>query len=389
MNSIFIDIELGASGDMLVGSLLDLGLDISMLKNELRKLGLSHWNISPVINTRYNIKGTSANITCEDDISERNLKTILDIINTSALLPKIKNNIAGIFSRLAEAEAAVHNTGIENVHFHEIGAIDSIIDISAFCIGIELLSIEKCYYNEFCFGSGSTKSRHGELSVPAPAVAELTKGCRTRLTGREGELITPTAAAILVTLAQQVRYPFEFTTVKTGTGFGTRNYPFASYTRSFLIETEGNEPERAYQIECNIDDMNPQIYPYIMEILLEQGALDVYITPVGMKKGRPGTLITVIAKDEIVSRVKEILYRETSTIGVRIFPLIKEKLRRSFETMNIYGSDVRIKTGFYNNEPVNIMPEYEDCLKIAKQERIPIKNIFAAILEKISKKEKL
>lgn len=377
---LLVDIQFGASGDMLLGSLLDLGLDPAALRTELVKLGIPGWSISPEKVVKHHMHGTAAGVACDERGIERHLREILSIVDRSSLEERDKKAMGGVFDRLARAEAAVHGCKPEEVHFHEVGALDSIIDIAGFCLGLRLIGIEGLYFNEFSFGTGSVNSSHGELPVPVPAVLELARGYRVRYTGRPGELTTPTAAAILTALGLQLQTPVSYTLVNTGIGFGTRDYGFPSYTRSSLVETEDNSFEEVYQLECDIDDMNPQFYPHLTGRLLDQGALDVYTTPAGMKKGRPGNLLTVIMPRERADMVKETVYRETTTLGVRLFPVIREKLARRIETVNLHGFEVRVKTGYYRDTAVNIQPEFEDCRKLADKTGKPLKEVFREVL---------
>lgn len=380
--SLFFDIQFGASGDMLLGALFDIGLDKSELINQLNSLGLSNWEINPRKITKYNFYGTLANVSCKDDAHSRNLNEIEKIIHTSKVNETIKNNIINIFKKIANAEAKVHGKEIYEIHFHEIGAIDSIIDISSFCIAIHILQIKEIYYNEFPFGTGTVKSSHGEISVPVPAVVELIKNFKSKSADNPGELITPTAAAILTTLGKQMT-PLNFTILKSGIGFGTRDYPFPSYTRSFLIENNyQSQSEEIQQLECNIDDMNPQLYPTIIELLLNAGALDAYTTSISMKKGRMGTLLTVIANKENLSNLKKIIYNNTTTLGLRIFNINREKLSREYENVTVFDNQIRIKIGYLNNEVVNIQPEFEDCKNAAEKLNVPIKEILAEAIYK-------
>ncbi len=384
--SVIFDIRLGASGDMLLGSLIDLGLDVNALRRELEKLGLDGWDMSPVREVKYGICGTSARISCTEGPVHRTLSDITGIIEKSPLPESIRNKSIAVFTRLAKAEAGVHGLSADKVHFHEVGAVDSIIDITGFCAALDLLGVEKFYFNEFCFGSGTVQSQHGELPLPAPAVVQLTRNYTAVWSGRDGEQTTPTAAAILTALGKQMRAPMSFTLLQSGTGFGTRSYTYPSYTRAMLAETEPRAESDIVLLECNVDDMNPQIYPHVIELLFQRGALDAYLTPVIMKKGRPGTLITVIAPNESLDRIKDLIYRETTTLGTRVSPVVREKLERGFSTVRVFDEEVRIKTGYLNGEPVNIQPEYEDCKRISELKNIPLKEIINEAARKSGKK---
>ncbi len=377
--NIIFDIQFGASGDMLLGSLLDLGLDKDKLLTELAKLNLKNWSIAPEKTVKNHIRGTAANVKCKEDKHSRKLDDVNSIIQKSGLSDKIKKKILDVFQKLAIAESSVHGKDIDTIHFHEVGAIDAIIDISAFCISLDILEIDKFFFNDFCFGTGSVKSAHGELPVPVPAVVELTKNFKSKITDKVGENITPTAAAILTSLGKQIDEPTSFTLINNGYGFGARDCSSPNYTRAFLIKIE-NKHEEVQQLECNIDDMNPQVYPYIIEKLLQAGALDVYISQISMKKGRPGILLTVIAQKQKISTLKKEIYRNTTTLGLRTINVIREKLNRKFETVRLYDHDIKIKLGYLDDEIVNIQPEFEDCKKVSRKTDIPLKEIMAKTL---------
>jgi uncharacterized protein (TIGR00299 family) protein len=339
--------------------------------------------MTPEETTRHNIRGMTAGIHCSDEGTSRNLSDIIKIIHQSTLSNSIRDNVCAVFTRLAKAEAHVHGEHIEDVHFHEVGAMDSIIDISAFCIAIDMLKADQIHFSEFCFGTGTINSRHGEIPVPVPAVVELTKGFSCRHTRKRGELVTPTAAALLTTLGTQVGAASPAgTIIATGVGFGTRHYPFPSYTRAFFSETDDRITEQLVLLECNIDDMNPQVAPYLIDILLGNGALDVTATPAIMKKGRPGIVFSVLADDKNCTVLKEIIYRESTTLGIRIQRVEREKLHRRYHRVTVEGQKITIKTGILNGETVNIQPEYEDCRKAAEVTGKSLQNIMQEALKK-------
>jgi uncharacterized protein (TIGR00299 family) protein len=373
---ILFDVQFGSSGDMLLGSLLDAGMDYKLLSEELRKLNLDGWSISPAKTVRYSMSGTFASVSCVDHHHHRNLDDITAIINKSTLADSVRRNIISVFTRLALAESSVHGTTIDRVHFHEVGAIDSIVDISAFCISMDIIGAELIYFGDICLGTGSIMTHHGEIPNPAPAVLELTRGFRVRMTGRQGELITPTAAAILTALGKQTDVnELYLKPEKTGVGFGSREYPFPSYTRA-IIAGSAEEEGAVIQLECNIDDMNPQIYPHVISMLIREGALDAYIVPIIMKKGRPGLLLVTIAGIENIDRLREIIYRETTTIGLRVITLKREKIDRFYEKVSVLGCDINIKIGKYNGRTVNVQPEFEDCRAASEKTGVPIKEML-------------
>ncbi|TAL39475.1 MAG: nickel pincer cofactor biosynthesis protein LarC [Spirochaetes bacterium] len=376
MKAVIFDIQLGASGDMLLAALLDLGLDPDALRTRLQGLGLSGWELRPDRIIKHHIRGMRAGVSAREETRERHLSDIRAIMEAANLERGEKDDIMKVFTTLARAEAAVHGSEIEHVHFHEVGALDSIVDIAAFCLGVRMLGIGTILFTDFCFGSGTVVTRHGEMPEPVPAVLELSRGFRIRITPRTGEMITPTAAAILVALGAQIQGTAGYVTLGSGVGFGTRDYGVPSYTRAILVEA-GEPAQSLLQIEFTIDDMNPQIYPHLIARAIELGARDAYIAPVIMKKGRPGTLVTVLAPEGLRGRLGEMIFRETTTLGIRSFPVDREILERKFESVTIAGREIRIKTGYYRGELVNVQPEYEDCQACARESGIALKEIMA------------
>lgn len=267
MKTLYCDIQLGASGDMLIGALLDACLPVDVLQQQLASLPFTGFAIAPVKQKRYGITGTQAGITAVEDTHHRDFTAIKKIIATTSCSDTVKNNATAIFETLATAESEVHGIAKDEVHFHEVGAVDSIIDILAFCIAIEYLNVDAIYYNNFAFGSGTITTQHGVIPLPAPATVRLTHNKQVTFTLNNGELTTPTAAAILVTLGTQ-QPSFSGCIAATGIGFGTRDYGFPGYTRIILLN-EIHEEESSYKhellnvIECNIDDMNPELVPFV------------------------------------------------------------------------------------------------------------------------------
>lgn len=377
MTAALFDIQFGVSGDMLLGSLIDAGCDAGSLAAALGTLGLDGWTMAPEKTTRHAITGTAARISARDDHAHRTLGDIERILTRSGLSESSKERARRVFARLAEAEGRIHGIPASDVHFHEVGALDSIIDICAFCVALELMDIDTVHFGDFAFGTGTIQTRHGEIPVPVPAVVDLCNGFRGLMTGRSGELTTPTGAALLTVLGTQRSLPFAGTVARQGYGFGTRDYPFPSYTRVILMSEPAPPIETIVQMECSIDDMNPQLYPYVLERLFAVGALDAYLAPIHMKKGRPGMLLTVIAREDATERLREIVYRETTTLGIRYARTAREKIEREFATVTVKGCAIRIKIGKHNGEVLNIQPEYEDCKNAAEKIGIALKTVQA------------
>ncbi len=379
-DTLYFDIQLGASGDMLIASLIDAGLDYSALIGELEKTGIDGWSIEPAKVQKFGISGSAVRVNCRDEQHERTLADIETVIDSSALSSPVKKRSREVFARLAQAEAIVHGTTPDRVHFHEVGALDSIIDIIAFNIALDLLGIQDIHFSEFRFGSGTVRSRHGEIPVPVPAVVELARGFAFRMTSHQGELITPTAAAILTTLATQLLTPDRSLLLsQVGIGFGTREHQHPSYTRAFLCSRTHMQSEPVFLLESNLDDINPQLLPYVIERVLALGALDATVTQVLMKKGRPGYILSVLAEESKAGGIESAVFMETTTLGIRRHQVTRTKLDRETVKVKYCGLEVRIKIGRLGGKIVNIQPEYEDCLEAARRTGVPLKRIMEEV----------
>ncbi len=374
---IYFDPFSGASGDMIIGALLDAGLDFNVFKNELAKLNLPGYEIFAEKKVSKGITGTKFSVKTINDVSHRSLSNILAIIDNSGLKNSVKENSKKIFRRLGESEAKIHNISIEEIHFHEVGAIDSIVDIVGAAIGLDLLGITNVYVNRFHLGKGTVKTAHGLLPVPAPATLDLLKGFPVFSTGIANELVTPTGAAVLTTLAEEVDGCPDMKIHSSGYGAGSRELPIANLLRVIIGETESSQSDLVQLIETNIDDMNPEFYEYVMESLFENGAKDVYFTPIIMKKNRPGIILSVLSDPLQVDKLVDIIFLETTTLGVRISEIKKRRIlnRESLEINTEWGK-VRVKIRTIDESSKLFSPEYEDCRKIAKEHKIPLQRVY-------------
>lgn len=395
MKIAYFDCFSGASGDMILGSLLDAGLSLDILKQEIAKLGLSHYEISMEKVVKKGIGGTQAMIDINQDHHHhhhRHLSHIKDIINNSELSDIVKEKSTAIFQRLAQAEAKVHQSDVEHVHFHEVGAMDAIIDVVGAVIGFNALGIEKIYCSPLHVGSGTIECAHGVLPVPAPATAELVKGRPVYSTGVEGELLTPTGAAILTTLSSEFGSMPSMSVKSIGYGAGTSEPAIPNLLRVVIgdsreqDETMDYETEQAAVIETNIDDMTPQIYDYLIAKMLEMGAMDVFLTCVQMKKNRPGTLLTLVCSPDKVGIFSDFLLRETTTIGLRWRLENRIKAHRRIETLETMYGPVKIKKAESREEIINISPEYDDCKQISLEKNIPLKTVIEKVKSDIQNK---
>lgn len=381
----------GISGDMNLGAMIDLGVEKTLLINELNKLNLKGWEIDIIKDQRHGITGTKVTVRqTRHEHAHRHLADIEKIINDSALDNSTKELSKKIFMKIAVAEASVHNISIDHVHFHEVGAIDSIIDVVGAAICYNALKIDCVHVGEVELGGGFVLCDHGKLPVPAPATAEIIKGLPVKKGGVNFEATTPTGAAILAALGTDFSAGLPIKIEKTAYGVGQKdNHDVPNLLRVFLGETITNREtgHNAIQMECNIDDMNPEFFEYIYERLFAAGASDVFISNIIMKKGRPGSVLHIICESESADSLKEIIFRESTSLGIRTFPFRKDTLVRKFETIDtIYGA-VRIKRSYFHDNEVSCKPEYEDCKKIASEKGVPLKEVYNNIIGEMGKKK--
>lgn len=380
MKIAYFDCFSGISGDMIIGALIGLGLDIKFLEKELKKIKLDDYRIESKKTIKNGISATKFDVIAGKNLhKEKNLAEINKIIGNSELEKEIKNKIKGIFMKIAAAESKIHNKPIAKIHFHEIGAIDTIIDAAGAVIGFKKLGIEKIYCSKLNVGSGFAEFSHGKWPVPAPAAAEILKGVPIYHDNANAELVTPTGAAIITALCSNFGEMPLIKVDKIGYGAGAKDLERPNVLRVFLGEIDAQENGIINVIEANIDNMNPEIYPYVIERLMENGALDAYLTNIIMKKGRPAIKLTVLAKINDTEKLCKTIFGETTTIGVRIHKAEKKMLDREIRTINTRHGNVRVKISKLNNETKNIMPEYEDCAKIAKDKKIPLKEVYEEV----------
>ncbi|SPF50510.1 conserved hypothetical protein [Syntrophobacter sp. SbD1] len=391
MRIAYFDCFSGASGDMILGALMDAGLSVERLREELAKLHLSHYEVNVEKVIKKGIGGSQAVITLDDHHDDhhghhhhhhRNLHDIEEIIGTSSLDDAVKQKSLKIFRRLAEAEAKVHQTTIDLIHFHEVGAMDAIIDVVGGVSGLAALDIERVYCSPLHVGTGTVKCAHGILPVPAPATAELIKGKPFYSTGVAGELLTPTGAAILTTISSGFGPMPAMTMEQIGYGAGTSEPDIPNLLRIMIGEAgdelRGFEKEQIAVLETNIDDMNPQMYDYLIGKMLEMGALDVFLSAVQMKKNRPGTLVTVTCQPHLIERFADFLLRETTTIGLRWRVENRLKARRTIREVQTQYGPIKCKVAEINNGITNISPEYEDCKRVTLEKKISLKEVMDA-----------
>jgi uncharacterized protein (TIGR00299 family) protein len=374
----------GISGDMNLGAMIDLGVEVSYLKSELDKLNLHGWELIAEKDQRHGITGTK--VTVKQTVHEhahRHIADIEKIISESSLSDADKKLSMKIFMKIATAEALVHSIPVEKVHFHEVGAIDSIIDITGAAICFNALNVDIVLVSEVELGGGFVNCDHGKLPVPAPATAEIIKGIPVRSGGVDFEATTPTGAAILSVLVTGSSSGQPVRTDKTGYGVGHIDHPgvpnlLRVSLGEIIAKTESGH--EALLIESNIDDMNPEFYDYISERLFKAGASDVYCSQIIMKKGRPGVVLNVICEAGLEDVIKEIIFTESTTVGIRTFDFKKDTLAREFGKLSTVYGEVTVKRSFYNGKEVSVKPEYDECKRIASEKAIPVKEVYNNIM---------
>jgi pyridinium-3,5-bisthiocarboxylic acid mononucleotide nickel chelatase len=375
MKTLYFDCFAGASGDMILGAMIAAGVEPRALLSQLSLINVQGYSIDFQTVDRSGISAMYARVRTPHEHAHRHLSHILEIIDDSQLSAGVKDRAAKVFSRLAEAEARVHNEPVEQVHFHEVGALDAIIDVVGAAICFDLAGIERFICSPLHVGSGSVDMDHGRFPVPPPAVAELLKGAPVYSTDIKGELVTPTGAAIIATVCNEFGPLPRMELQSAGYGAGTRQYEkFPNVLRVLIGETElqaANE-ERLWMIETNVDDMSPQVFGHVMERALEMRALDCYFTPIQMKKDRPGVLLSILCRAEDKRTLTEMLFAETTTLGVRSYEVERRALDRQIVTVETQYGPIDVKVARLNGNVVNEMPEYEQCRAAARNSGVPL-----------------
>jgi pyridinium-3,5-bisthiocarboxylic acid mononucleotide nickel chelatase len=379
----YFDCPTGFSGNMILASLLDAGLKIETLKHELKKLKMSGYQLkmTKVIKKGMAAKYLDVIVTSHE---HRTIHDIYKLIDKSRLSSKIKSTSKRIFERLYAAEVKVHGGG---AHLHEVSGTDAIVDIVGSVIAFDKMGIAEIYCSPVPFGHGRIEHSHGYLPNPAPATSQLLKGATIYRKDIKGELVTPTGAAIMTTLAKSFDDMPRLKIDKMGLGAGFFDLTEANILRIFIGETASNfEQDLVVAIETNIDNMNPELYSHVINRLMHSGALDAYITNISMKKGRPGVLLTVLSPVDDKNRLIDRIFDETTTLGVRTYLIRREKLTRTIDKVRTKYGIVRVKTGKTGDTIKNIAPEYEDCARLSLKNRVPLKSVYDAAIAALSLK---
>lgn len=376
----YFDCPNGASGDMILGALVDAGAPFDALTRELAGLGLEGYRLERDEVMKAGFRATKVDVHVHEGghhHPERTLAAILGLLEGGRLAPPVKERAARIFRRLAEAEARVHGTTVERVHFHDVGAVDAIVDVTGACIGLHLLGIEAVHVGALPVGGGFVQGPHGRIPVPGPATAELLKGFPTLDTGVRRELVTPTGAAILTTLASGAGAMPAMHVRAVGYGAGTMDLDTPNVLRLFVGETAVAAPtETILQVETTVDDMSPQLYEPLLERLLEAGALDVFLTPVIMKRSRPGVMLTALCEPARVADLSRVLFEESSTIGVRWTAYQRERLEREIVRLTTAYGPVGFKVSRLEGRVITVTPEFEEVRRIARDKGLAVREVL-------------
>jgi len=388
---LYLDCSSGISGDMFLGALIDCGVKIDYLTFQLRKVKINGYNLKAHKVIRNGIVGTKFDVICKGaggHHKTRTFKNIVKLIDDSGLAGEVKEKAISVFKNLADSEISVHGVHKRDIHFHEVGDIDSIVDIIGSCIAVRRLKIEEIYSSPLKSGSGQISVGGSAYPNPAPATIDLLKKAQVKFSDLPYELVTPTGAAILKTFSNGFGEIPMMKILKVGYGAGTHelsNQP--NLLRAVIGERkDGFGSDLVTVIETSIDDMNPQNYEYLMERIFEAGALDAYLTPVIMKKSRPGCVVTILAEPTKADAISKVVFEETTSLGIRRYQATRCKLGRKIAEVETRYGKVKVKLGFFGNELKTIAPEYEDCKRIAKSKRLPFRHIYEEAKSKARRK---
>lgn len=375
---------------MILGALMDAGVPAAHMKKELKKLNLTGYTFSAQKVVKDKVTSTFVDVKIKESKKERSLTDILRILRKSGLSQKTKKQSEAIFMRLGKAEAKIHGKPLSRIHFHEVGSVDAMVDVVGGCIGLDWLGVEKVFSSPINMGTGFVTFSDGTYPVPPPAPLELSIGLPVFATDSKHELSTPTGTAIVTTLASESGPLPAMTLQKIGYGAGTHQLPVANLFRLLVGETVGsNDQARVdtlYMLETNIDDMAPNLYEYLMEKLFQKGALEVFFTPVVMKKSRPGTLVSVLCEKDRIGICLETLFLETTTLGARVSEVQRHALERKIVTLRTKFGSIRAKVKFWNGKPLSVSPEYEDAKRLALKKKVPLQSVINDAMQRNSLK---
>ncbi len=381
----YFDCVGGLAGDMLLAALLDAGADGDLLQQLPARLELGAVEIRVTEVERSGVAALHVEVVPPDEPPPRTWRRMREMIDGSELPDVVKARALGVFSLLAAAEAKLHRVDIDAVHFHEIGGVDTLVDICGAALLLDDLSVDRVECSPLPYSRGTVRAAHGVLPIPAPATVELLRGAQLEGVGHEGELVTPTGAALAVGLSESFGPPPRLTLESVGYGAGTDDPPDRPNVVRVLIGTCEHSRARASLVETNLDDLNPELVPDAVERCFEQGALDVWITPTQMKKGRPGIVLAALCRPVDETRIADVMLRETSALGVRLSQLDRIELEREHHKVAVAGGTVSVKVGILDGAVVNVAPEHDDCAALASRTGRPVKSIWALALAAASR----
>jgi len=389
MRILYYDCFAGISGDMNLGALIDLGVDADYLRGELAKLNISGFRMEVKPDLRRGISGTKADVIIENPENEkhRHLRHVEEIVNASTLSEKVKVMALKIFRLIAEAEAKVHNIDIQRVHFHEVGALDSIADIVGAAICLDYLNVDKVMSSPIQLGGGTVRCAHGVMPVPAPATALIVQGLPVKTGLVNHEATTPTGAAILAATVDEFSTLIELPISKTAYGIGNRDSEVPNVLRVYLLDDQQFVTDvatvEAVLLESNIDDMNPEHYDFILNKLFEAGASDAWLTPIIMKKSRPAVMLSVLCSESLVGEMKNIIFTDSTSLGIRERKVMKHMLHREEIVVQISLGKVRVKQSYYNGRLLKSKPEADDCKLLARENGISIRDVEKLVFNQL------
>lgn len=383
MKGIYFDLIGGASGDMILGALLDAGVDPDHLRSALDQLLLEEFELKISQVDKAGFQATKVDVVVDRQPPERHLAEILELIERSSLPKSIKKHSSAVFHRIADVEAGIHGTAVEQVHLHELGGTDTVVDVVGVLLALDLLAVDQVYCSPIPQGRGFVQGAHGQIPLPAPATIKLLEGVPVYGLDIQSELVTPTGAALLTSLTENFGPAPLMVLTGVGYGAGSRDLPIPNLLRVLVGElSEGTAAGTALTVlESNLDDLNPEIYPYLMERLFQAGALDVSLIPVHMKKNRPGVQVQVLCEPAQAENLRQILFRETTTLGIREYPVKRYALERRSVAVQTQHGQIRLKVANIPGGGWKASPEFEDCQKLARELDLPLMEIYQAAID--------
>ena len=383
MKTLYLDLIAGASGDMFLGALIDAGVSADSLFDQLVGLQLDEFELQIKKVRKNGFQATKVDVLVGKQPPERHLPEIIEIVDKSSLPPSIQEQARAIFQHIGKVEAGIHNKTLDEIHLHELGGTDTIVDVTGTLLALDMLEVSRIQASSIPLGSGFIKGAHGQIPLPAPATVGLLQGLPIHGLDIQAELVTPTGAALLAALVDEFGPPPAMVLDSVGYGAGTRDLPIPNLMR-VLIGTPATPMGEHYQklitLETNLDDQNPEIYPYVMEQLFQAGALDVCLIPIQMKKNRPGVQIQVLADPAQSGVLKNILFQETTTLGIREREVDRFALSRKSQRVTTSYGDVEVKISVTPLGETKFSPEYEDCRKLAAENQVPLREIYRAAI---------